>query len=137
MPVESMHYTISDHYSSTAESMPITDARQFDSDLRRIFLGSGEAPAAQPASAFVQRHLGEIVNRISFWSGEPPSVVRSLMDHVIRRAAELDLRLGLVEAATLVELTAFGTAVAMLHRASRMSRRRARPRDHDAGAVGP
>ena len=42
--------------------------------------------------------------------------MRSLIDHLARRAAELDLRVGGLEASTLIELTAFGTAVVMNHR---------------------
>jgi len=60
-------------------------------------------------------------------SSEPPSVVRSLIDHVSSRARELDLRVGALEASTLIELTAFGTAVAMQYRENRRERKRWRP----------
>ena len=56
---------------------------------------------------------------------EPPSVVRSLIDHVARRARELELRVGQLEASTLIELTAFGTAVAMQYRENRRQGKRA------------
>jgi hypothetical protein len=52
--------------------------------------------------------------------------VRSLIDHLAHRAGELDLRVGGLEAATLIELTAFGTAVAMNHRYTRVFGRTAR-----------
>ena len=61
----------------------------------------------------MHRHYREVVGRITYWTSEPPSVVRSLIDHVMRRSRELDLRVGGLEASTLIELTAFGTAVAM------------------------
>jgi hypothetical protein len=126
LPVEAMHYTVADHYATDAEAMPIEDSRQFDSDLRRIFLPSEDAPAGEAARAFLRRHYGEIVARISYWTSEPPSVVRSLIDHMATRAEELDLRVGGLEAATLIELTAFGTAVAMHHRTTKTSKRTAR-----------
>jgi hypothetical protein len=50
-------------------------------------------------------------------------VVRSLIDHLARRAGELDLRVGGLEASTLIELTAFGTAVVMNHRYTHTLRR--------------
>jgi len=53
---------------------------------------------------------------VSFWTSEQPSVVRSLLDALERRAASLQLRAGGLEAATLIELTAFATAVVMLYR---------------------
>lgn len=127
LPVEAMRYSVADHYAGD-EAMPIDDPRQFDADLRRIFIRSPEAPAGEPAAAFVHRHYREIVGRITYWTSEPPSVVRSLIDHVARRAGELDLRVGRLEAASLIELTAFGTAVAMQYRESRRQRKRSQER---------
>jgi len=123
LPVQSMRYTLADHYADD-ETMPIEDARQFDADLRRIFLSKPDAPAGEPAAVFVHRHYREIVGRISYWTAESPGVVRSLVDHVSRRAAALDLHVGGLEAATLIELTAFGTAVAMQYRETRRTGRR-------------
>jgi hypothetical protein len=96
--------------------VPIEDERQFDNDLRRIFLSPGDAPQGELAKWFMQRHYREIVSRISYWTSESPSVVRSLIDHLARRVGDLDLRVAGLEAATLIELTAFGTAVVMNHR---------------------
>ena len=123
LPVEAMRYTVAAHYADE-ESMPIEDDRQFDSDLRRIFLPEAEAPAGEAAAMFVHRHHREIVGRISYWTGEPASVVRSLINHVAARASALRLNVGALEAATLVELTAFGTAVAMQYRETKRIGRR-------------
>ena len=116
LPVEAMDYTVAEHYAGAADRVPIEDARQFDGDLRRIFVGAGDAPGGEAAASFIQRHYREIVSRIAYWTGESPSVVRSLIDHLARRAADLELRVGGLEASTLIELTAFGTAVVMNHR---------------------
>jgi hypothetical protein len=116
LPVEAMHYTVAQHYADDDERVPIEDPRQFDTDLRRIFVGPTDAPQGEPAQWFVRRHYREIMGRISYWTGESPSIVRSLIDHLAARAGELDLRAGTLEASTLIELTAFGTAVVMNHR---------------------
>jgi hypothetical protein len=116
LPVEAMHYTIADHYAESSDRVPIEDARQFDNDLRRIFVPLDDAPQGEAAKWFIQRHYREIVSRISYWTSEGPSVVRSLIDHLALRATDLDLRVAGLEAATLIELTAFGTAVVMNHR---------------------
>ena len=126
LPVEAMRYTVGEHYAAD-ESMPIADARQFDSDLRRIFMSAAEAPAGEAAAAFIRRHYREIVSRITYWTSEPPSVIRSLVDHVSQRASQLDMRVGRLEASTLIELTAFGTAVAMQFRESRRAGKRVAP----------
>jgi hypothetical protein len=126
LPVEAMRYTVGEHYDSMHEALPIGDGRQFDADLRRIFLPEVDAPSSEPARSFLRRHELEIVGRISYWTAEPPSIVRSLVEHLAGRAEQLALRVGQLEAATLIELTAFGTAVVMHFRAGKLSRRRVR-----------
>ena len=126
LPVEAMDYTVAEHYDSDWERIPLDDPRQFDVDLRRIFTMATDAPAGMPADEFIQRHYREILLRIAYWTGESPTVVRSLMDYVITRAVKLGLRVAGLEAATLIELTAFGTAVVMNYRYTQTLRRTAR-----------
>lgn len=116
LPVEAMRYSVAEHYQEESDAVPIEDERQFDIDLRQIFMRGRDAPGAEPAHTFLRRHYREIVARVAFWTSEPPSVVRSLIDVLTRRAEALGLRAGSLEAATLIELTAFATAVVMLHR---------------------
>ena len=116
LPVEAMRYSLADHYREEADAVPIEDERQFDVDLRQIFVRSDDAPAGEPAQLFLQRHYREVVSRIAFWTSEHPSVVRSLIDTITRRVEALNLRVGGLDAATLIELTSFATAVVMMHR---------------------
>jgi hypothetical protein len=126
LPVEAMRYTVAEHYAESDDAVPIEDERQFDTDLRGIFVSSADAPGGEGAQWFVRRHHREIVSRISYWTSEAPSVVRSFVDHVARRVGALDLHVGGLEASTLIELTAFGTAVVMNHRYTRTLRRTSR-----------
>ena len=126
LPVEAMDYTVAEHYASLDDRVPIEDERQFDGDLRGIFVSSSDAPAGEAAQWFIRRHYREIVSRITYWTSESPSIVRSFVDHLSRRAAELELRVGGLEASTLIELTAFGTAVVMNHRYAQTLRRTSR-----------
>jgi hypothetical protein len=116
LPVEAMEYSVAEHYRDESDVIPIEDERQFDVDLRQIFVQPSDAPAGEAAHLFLRRHYREIVRRIAFWTSEHPSVVRSLCDLLARRAELLQLRVGSLEAATLIELTAFATAVVMMHR---------------------
>jgi hypothetical protein len=111
-----MHYTVAEHYAENDESIPIRDQRIFDGDLRTIFVAMEQAPAAASAADFISRHKREIVTRISYWTGENAGVVRHFVEFLGERAGLLGLRLGGLEAATLIELTAFGTAVMMNYR---------------------
>jgi len=126
VPVESMNYTIAEHYGGETESIPIGDARQFDTDLRRIFAARSHAPQGMPADHFIARHYREILVRLSYWTSERPTVVRSLLDHLITRSRALGLKVSGLDAATLIELTAFGTAVVMNYRHTQTLRATAR-----------
>jgi hypothetical protein len=116
LPVEAMHYTLGEHYREIEQAMPIEDERHFDGDLRNLFATAGDAPTGEPAGAFVRRHRREIVGRIAYWTGESSPTVRAFIDFLASRAETLDLRVRGLEASTLIELTAFGTAVMMNYR---------------------
>lgn len=112
LPVDAMNWTLGEHYSGD-ELLPVGDARQFDADLRRLFARRSDAPEGEVASSFLRRHEGELVVRISYWAGVGPTAVRSLVRALAERASTLQLHAAGLEATTLIELTAFGTAVAM------------------------
>ena len=113
LPVDAMDWTVSEHYALDEEPFPLGDGRQFDSDLLRVFVRPADSPAGEPAARFLSQHEGELVTRIAYWTGEAPPLVRALVRVLRDRAATLALRVSGLEAATLIELTAFGTAVMM------------------------
>jgi hypothetical protein len=116
LPVESMQYTLAEHYRSLDETLPLDDDRHFDGDLRTLFGTASDAPNGESAAEFIRRHRREIVSRIAYWTGESTITVRAFVDFLIQRAAALELRVRGLEASTLIELTAFGTAVMMNYR---------------------
>ncbi len=116
LPVEAMHYTVGDHYRDSQELIAIDDERHFDGDLRTLFADAADVPAGESAGAFIRRHRREIVGRIAYWTGESAPSVRGFIDFLATRSEALDLRVRGLEAATLIELTAFGTAVMMNYR---------------------
>lgn len=120
MPVSAMRLTVAEHYQSIAGGLPIDDERIFDGDLRTIFgararAGAG-AGAGEAAGAFIRLHALELVGRIGYWTGEGAVAVRPFVAHLARRADALGLVVVGLEASTLIELTAFGTAVMMNYR---------------------
>jgi hypothetical protein len=115
VPVEAMHYTVEEHYRELEETLPIDDERFFDGDLLTIF-AARDGSESQPADDFMRTNRHELVARIGYWSGEGPGVVGAFIDFLIERAAAIDLIVNAREATTLIELTAFGTAVMMNYR---------------------
>jgi hypothetical protein len=116
LPVEAMDYTVAEHYRDFESGVPVTDARHFDGDLRTLFASTEESPAGEDAAAFLRRHRRELVSRIAYWTGESTTAVRAFIDTLSERSAALALRVRGLEASTLIELTAFGTAVMMNYR---------------------
>ncbi|MDQ2666595.1 MAG: putative zinc-binding metallopeptidase [Gemmatimonadota bacterium] len=120
MPVDAMHWTVGEHYAAD-EMLSLGDARQFDRDLRRIFTTGSDASEAEDAATYVERHESELVTRIGYWAGVSPGVVRSLLRALRERAVAMKLRVAGREATTLIELTAFGTAVLLHWRHARIA----------------
>ena len=115
VPVEAMHYTVEQHYRELEETLPIDDERFFDGDLLTIF-AARETDDATAADEFMRTNRHELVARIGYWSGEGPGVVGAFIDFLIERTAVLALVMRTREATTLIELTAFGTAVMINYR---------------------
>ena len=125
LPVAAMRYSLEDHYREAAAGLPLTDSTIFDGDLRNIFASPSESAQGQPAAEFLAQHRREIVGRISYWTGESTFAVRQFVDMLRARVDALDLRVRGLDASTLIELTAFGTAVMMNYRyTNTMSRRK-------------
>jgi hypothetical protein len=116
LPVEAMQYTLADHYRSLDEPLPLDDERHFDGDLRTLFGTAEDAPSGEAAADFIRRHRREVVSRIAYWTGESTITVRAFIDFLVQRSAALELRVRGLDASTLIELTAFGTAVMMNYR---------------------
>ena len=116
LPVDAMRYPLEEHYRGIAESIPFGDPRIFDGDLKNIFGTASESPDGQPAARFIESHRREIVGRISYWTGESSYVVRQFADFIRDRCDTLGLHVRGLEASTLIEMTAFGTAVMMNYR---------------------
>ncbi|MEO8036409.1 MAG: hypothetical protein ABI837_18375 [Acidobacteriota bacterium] len=86
LPVEEMMYTVGDHYERRSEPR-VAVPRWFDGDLKLLFDATGE-----PAAPLVQQKRGDVISEVSYWTGVQHGVVRSLVDHLLERVRELDLR---------------------------------------------
>jgi hypothetical protein len=113
LPVEHLHHTVAHHYAMAEPPFTLEDPAHFDGDLRNIFATREESPRGEAAADFLARHHREIVTRIAYWTGESAQSVRAFIDHLRTRADALQLAVRGLDASTLIELTAFGTAVMM------------------------
>ena len=118
LPVDAMTYSLEDHYRGLANSIPIRDSSIFDGDLRNIFASAAESPDGQTAEEFLRRIAAK--SQAGFRTGQARarrSCAQFLEFLRARRQRSICSVRGL-EASTLIELTAFGTAVMMNYRHS-------------------
>jgi len=86
-----------------------------DGDLADIFRRTTRRKdRLRPAAEIVQAHREDLTDKIAYWTGVRRPIVRALVEAVIRHCAEQKLYGDPArEAAYLVELTAYGTTLAM------------------------
>ena len=118
LPVESMQYTLAEHYRSARRAVAARAIdRHFDGDLRTLFGIDGGRAGRRSRRRSSFAGIGARSSRVSRTGparARSPSARSSTFS--IQRSAALELRVRGLEASTLIELTAFGTAVMMNYR---------------------
>ena len=66
--------------------------KTYDRDLSRLFSADPRHRRAQPASAFIRRHRAHIRQLVARWTGENQLTLDAVLDDMISRCRELNLR---------------------------------------------
>ncbi len=115
LTVDQMHVTLEEFYARGLEATRAAEQVAIDADLEQIFFRKGRRRVAlKPAAEIVEQHRLALTDKVTYWTGVHRPLVRRLVRRMARRTRELDLY-GTAgrEADYLVELTAFGTMLAM------------------------
>ena len=86
-----------------------------EADLADLFVKKGRGrKSLRPAWEMIEEHRKTLTDKITYWTGVKRPVVRALIERIVRtcRDQQLHVETGR-EPATLVELTAYGTTLAM------------------------
>jgi hypothetical protein len=111
--VEEMDMTVEEFFRRQAPPGPPVDVA-LENDLPDFFLRPGRRRRVRPAVDMVREQQLDLVNKIEYWTGVPRSVVRALVDRIADTVSRLRLLVDTRrEAATLIELTAYATTLAM------------------------
>jgi hypothetical protein len=115
--VEEMEETVEEFYKQTAsdESQLIADL-PLDTDLVDIFTTRDTLESSEflRASDVVGSHRKAIIDKVSYWTGVRRTLVKDLVEAIVRRLEELDLVCETSRSrAQLVELTVYVTSLAM------------------------
>jgi hypothetical protein len=130
--VDEMNMTVEEFFRHHLPAPPPAEVA-LEHDLRDIFAGPGEDRPS--AAGFMRQHRADVTNKIEYWTGVPRTVVRALVERMVDTVTRLDLAvLPGSETATLVEVTAYATTLAMNYLThGRFIPRARRPRDTRPG----
>ena len=115
LTVEEMETTVADFYQQalveplSAEDLPL------DADLADIFKASKRRKKGiRPAEGLLRENRQAIIDKVTYWTGVQRSLVRGVVDAIIEKVAEKDLRAEVkCEREHLTEISVYATALAM------------------------
>jgi hypothetical protein len=113
--VEDLKVTVEQYYRRLMRQNGAAVNVALEADLTDLFLPRGRRrKGVRPAWEMIEENRLALTDKITYWTGVKRPVVRALIERIVRTCRDLDLHLDVQrEAATLVELTAYGTTLAM------------------------
>jgi len=115
VPVEDMKLTVEQYYRRLVRQNGAAVNLALESDLGDLFLAGGrKRKSVRPAWEMLEEHRILLTDKVTYWTGVKRAIVRALVERIIRtcREHEFYAEVGR-EASYLVELTAYGTTLAM------------------------
>jgi hypothetical protein len=111
--VDDMRLTVEEFYKRAEKERDLRVDLAMDAHLSEIFL-TRKPREGRPAADIVTKYRRELIDKITYWTGVRRAVVRGLVEAICKNCERLKLwgEIGR-EPAYLVELTAFGTTLAM------------------------
>ncbi len=113
--VEDLKVTVEQYYRRLTRQNGAAINVALESDLTDLFIARGRRrKGIRPAWEMVEENRLPLTDKITYWTGVKRPLVRALIERIVRNCRELDLYVDCSgESATLVELTAYGTTLAM------------------------
>ena len=112
-PLHELSQTLADHYKKKREFYAFKPPKTYDRDLRRLFSDDPQHRRSQPASVFIRRHRAHIRELVARWTGENQLTLDAVLDDMIARCREQDLRAVGSERKLLIDFTVLLTAKTM------------------------
>jgi hypothetical protein len=91
-PLHELSETLGDHYKKKQAFYEFKPPKTYDRDLSRLFSADPRHRREQPASLFIRRHRAQIRQLVARWTGENQLTLDAVLDDMISRCRELDLR---------------------------------------------
>jgi Putative zinc-binding metallo-peptidase len=92
-PLSALHKTLRAHYERKRRHYGVEHPHFYDRDLRKLFSDAPEHASSMKAARFIARIRREIRRNVASWTGEYQYTIDQVIENMIRRANELNLRL--------------------------------------------
>jgi Putative zinc-binding metallo-peptidase len=122
-PLNTLTETLAEHYRKKLAIYAFDTPKTYDRDLLRMFSADPKHRRSQAASSFIRRHRSSVRKLVAKWTGEYQLTLDSVLDDMIARCRELNLRAVGAEHKLLQDFTVLLTAKTM-HALFGPSRRR-------------
>ncbi len=122
-PLSRLSETLAEHYKKKQALYAFDTPKTYDRDLQRLFSADPSHRRSEAASSFIRRHRGRVRELVAKWTGEYQLTLDAVLDDIIARCRELNLRAVGPERKLVMEFTVLLTAKTM-HALFGPSRRR-------------
>jgi hypothetical protein len=112
-PLHGLSQTLGEHYQKKQAFYAFKPPKTYDRDLSRLFSSDPRHRREQPASVFIRRHRAQIRQLVARWTGENQLTLDAVLDDMISRCRELDLRAAGSERKLVINFTILLTAKTM------------------------
>ncbi|MBX3303250.1 MAG: putative zinc-binding metallopeptidase [Nitrospira sp.] len=103
--LSSLKKTLRDHYERKRRHYGIDRQLQYDPDLKRLFSAMPSHAAKPSAASFLNRFRREVRRKVASWTGEYQYTIDQVLEDMIRRCRELDLRVPVAEEQAKLDFT--------------------------------
>ena len=109
-PLAQLNETLAEHYRKKQALYVFDTPKTYDRDLQRLFSSDPRHRRSQAASAFIRHNRARVRQVVARWTGEYQLTLDALLDDMIVRCRELDLRAVGPERKLITEFTVLLTA---------------------------
>lgn len=104
-PLSSLSETLHEHYERKRRHYGVEQLSLYDPDLKRLFSNGPSQTGKPSAAAFLNRFRREVRRKVAAWTGEYQYTIDQVLESMIRRARELDLRVPMPEEQAKLDFT--------------------------------
>ena len=109
-PLSQLTDTLAEHYRKKLALYAFDTPKTYDRDLQRLFSADPRHHRSQAASAFIRHNRARIRELVSKWTGEYQLTLDAILDDMMVRCRELNLRAVGSERKLMMEFTVLLTA---------------------------